>query len=157
LETLAEHYRRKEAPGEQRRILETQLKLSSDAETQRHLRYALAELLEKTGTHAEAEKYYQFILKDSPREMPAIRTLGSAYAKAKKWVELAALYENELKGTEEPSEVLGIVLRLANLYEKQLSDRAKAISYRQRACELWPQNALLVWDLQRLYEEGQDW
>src|SRR5262249_49631527 len=46
---------------------------------------------------------------------------------------------------------------LAVLYERQLKNNEKAISCYQRAVELWPQNQLLTWELQRLYTLTQDW
>lgn len=157
LELLHEHYANVQAWNELRRVVDMELALARDAKVARGLRLALGEACERLGDSKGAIAAYRQILVDHPKDLAVLRILGAQYCASQDWSALAELYDNERAATEDPAQVLSLVLRQAVLYERHLRDHHKAIECYHKATELWPQNPLLVWELQRLYALTQNW
>ena len=160
LEKLRRHYQAAGQWEDVQRILSLQLTLVQELKDPnwiRSLRFSLAEAAEQCGDVSSAMDQYQLILKDHPRDLPALKTLGTHYVASQNWQGLSELYENELQVIQDPAQVLSVLLRLSVIYERMLKQFDKAIECYQKAIQLWPQNPLLLWEQQRLLQLSQNW
>lgn len=157
LDSLRKIYQTQQAFPDLIRILSLSLEATEDPQTLRSLRYALAVAYERGGNVDQAISHYQFILAENPLDWPTLRTLGVHFLSQGAWQKLVDLYELEFKKTSQPAVLLSIALRLSVLYERHLNQIPKAIEFIEKASELWPQNVLLLWELQRLYSHLEQW
>ena len=65
--------------------------------------------------------------------MGAIQTLKSLYQNRKKWVELVATLEREIKSTTEPQKKSSLYLEISEIFSEKLVDHRMALEYLQNA------------------------
>src|SRR5207302_3367537 len=123
-------YLRTERYNELLGIYEKKLRLESDKEAQKEIRYKVASIFElEIKDNAKAIAAYQDILKDSPDELQAYRALDRIYLATQQWNELSPVIQRELKLVP-PGDAAAIVelkFRLGQLREQHLGDVKGAI------------------------------
>src|SRR4051812_43290217 len=102
-------YLRTERYGELLGIYEKKLRLESDKEAQKEIRYKVASIFElEIKDNDKAIAAYQDILKDSPDELQAFRALDRIYVTTSNWKELSPVIQRELKLVP-PGDIVAIV------------------------------------------------
>lgn len=89
------------------------------------------------GLTDEAIEHGRSALSEAPNHAPAIRLLGTLYARERRWDDLAALGETQLEDANLPaSERLRLHERQADLYENELGDQPSAERHLRAALDI---------------------
>ncbi len=114
----------------------------------------LEERLQKTD---EAIARYNEVLKLNPGYLPAQKALVRLFEKLGKWVELVAMYEQDLLQTTDREQSIQTLNRIATIHEDRLTDLPRAIESCKRVLEVAADHLPTVRNLQRLYERAGLW
>ena len=123
-------YLRTERYDELLGIYEKKLRLESDKEAQKEIRYKVASIFElEVKDNAKAIGAYQDILKDHPDELPAYRALDRVFVSMQSWSELSPVIMRELKLVPpgDNGAIVELKFRLGQLRETHLGDVKGAI------------------------------
>ncbi|HEX8952832.1 MAG TPA: tetratricopeptide repeat protein, partial [Polyangia bacterium] len=137
-------YLRTERYDELLGIYEKKLKLESDKEAQKEIRYKVASIFElEIKDNAKAIGAYQDILKDSPDELQAFRALDRIYGATQDWKELSPVIMRELKLVPpgDNGAIVELKFRLGQLREQHLGDVKGAIDMYRDILDLEPTHA----------------
>lgn len=85
-----------------------------------------------------AARSYERVLTVDPSAARAATALAPIYETEEKWARLPALYEVLLAATEDPSERVAMLRKLAAVTGGPLADKSAALGYARRAYELQP-------------------
>lgn len=91
---------------------------------------------------------------ENPR---AFTALGRLYAKTKRWDDLIALNEVETELIADPEEIAAVLLRNAEIAERNLDDIERAERYYRRALNVIPDYLPALEALGRIYLRGGRW
>jgi tetratricopeptide (TPR) repeat protein len=117
-----------------------------------------AELHEELGDPRRAEDCWRRALAVSPRFLPALSGLGRLLYHHGRWHDLAALHRHELASLEQDSaERVGVLGRLAELYEFRLDQPDEAAAAYESLLALRPRAPDALAALERLYSARDRW
>ena len=97
------------------------------------------------------------MLDAQPDYLPALRALGRLLAKRQEWDLLAALYEGEIRVTQDGRHRALLLAKLADLYDDRLTNPDACASCHRRILEIDPANVSSVRALARLAFRRADW
>lgn len=95
-------------------------------------------------------------LAEHPEHVPAIRLLGSIYAREGRWDALVELTEQQLLSEQHPEDRFRLHDQLADLYDRHLMESAAAEKHLRSACEIRAELGV-VRRLARLLSEQYRW
>lgn len=123
-------------------VLRSRQDNAHDADERRVLMTRLAQTLtDKLGDTSEAILAWRAILDEYGPEPAVLRSLEALYDKAERWVDLAETLESHLAVAEEPSERLGILVRLGNVRREHQNDLTGALDAYRQALTIDPSHA----------------
>lgn len=139
-------------------VLEVIVRHTDDAVSQVELLHRIAGLYER---HLErpldAFQAHGRALRVDPQNEITLQHLERLAEIARRWGDLAALYEAEITKMMDVPQQVEMLLRVARVYEEELQDEGRAIATFSRVLEAEPDNASAILALDRLYERGQHW
>lgn len=100
---------------------------------------------------------YQKILDLDSDDVRALDALIKRYLGLSRWPELLAVYSKKAELVADPEEKKRIYYQVGAVYERELSDVAKAIDTYQKILELDPDDLQALSRLDVLYEQAQNW
>ena len=140
-------------------VLEVQANCSEDSFSQVELLHRIAALYEESlGNLASAfDVFGRAVAVDSENE-DSLGSLERLAMTIERWPQVAELYDSELKKLEdEPDRLVGLVMRVAQVYEVQLEDVDNAVARYRTALEHDPENQAAVRALDRLFTSAERW
>ncbi|MBK8482631.1 MAG: hypothetical protein IPL40_15955 [Proteobacteria bacterium] len=149
-----------EASGDLDGLLQIQradLEVTTEAR-QRALRlYRIGSLLERHERLPAAVDAYLEALQEAGRFRPALLATERLLLHAERWVELVALYEQQLSRDHEPEHQRYLLERIAELLCYQVGDPERALAYYVRLLEHSPRDLRLLRTAARLAADTQRW
>lgn len=140
--------------------LEIQLSATEDNWEKVGLLHRIAQYQEDDryiGNMEGAFKTYSRALKIDPRNEETLASIERISENIRNWKELAQEYDSVLKEMEDDEEKIIIGLRVARVYEEELSDIDSAIERFKIVTEVDSRNAMAIHSLSRLYRITQKW
>ncbi len=133
LDALEKLYTRNERWNDLVEVYRKKVELSNDAALKESIYFRLAALWEEMlGNVDEAVATYKEVLSQDSANLRALKALDRLYLGGKQWHELADNLTRQLQLTDEDSEQVQLLVRLAALREKELGEVAAAVdTYRQ--------------------------
>ncbi|WP_053234357.1 tetratricopeptide repeat protein [Sandaracinus amylolyticus] len=131
--------------------------LESPDEQKEHLFRAAAiheDLLERP---TDAIDVYKKVLDVDSEDLQALDKLVENYLKLEKWSELLDVYTRKADVVVDPDEKKRLYLEVGAVYERELSDGAKAIDTYQRILEIDPDDLMAIGRLDALYQAAGNW
>ena len=120
-------------------IYDKKLELAKSKQEQLDIRFKLASLYEDEIRQPEkAVELYQAILKQDPKQAPALQALDRIYASLGKWPELAETLNREIALGAEPAAAAQLKFRRGKLEEQHLKTPAAAVASFREALALAP-------------------
>ena len=116
-----------------------------------------ARLAESTGDLAQAIGLYQQALASDEDAPGAASALVRLLTQAGRWLELVAILEHEVRGTDDPYTRAALLLEVARLSEARLGDADAAVRALERAAVISPQSAPVLDELARHYGRQGRW
>jgi cellulose synthase operon protein C len=137
--------------------IEQEAALAPDTKQVLALRHRVAEILEGPLQDLDgATRAYERLLALSPSYLPALKALGTLYARRGAWSELIAMYraESETSPTEHAAT---LTFKIGELYEQKLTDENQAVAAYQEVLTLAPSYFPALRALARIYRRQQAW
>ena len=100
---------------------------------------------------------YNKVLELDGDDVRALDALIKRYLGLSRWPELLAVYSKKAELVADPEEKKRIYYQVGAVYERELSDVAKAIDTYQKILELDPDDLQALSRLDVLYEQAQNW
>ncbi|APR78089.1 TPR domain protein [Minicystis rosea] len=107
--------------------------------------------------HEQSIAVYGKVLELDPEELGAIDALIKLYLGLSRWADLLAVYGKKADLVSDPQEKKLIYYQIGAVYERELSDVARAIDTYQRVLELDPDDLQALGRLDVLYQTAQNW
>jgi tetratricopeptide (TPR) repeat protein len=150
-----------EAAGDWERlidVLEVTVKHAEDPLRRVELLHRIADYQERCMENATAafKAYGRALHEDSTNDL-TIKQLERLADVVRGWAELAGLYEAELTRIQEPLRQVEMGLRVARVYEQELTQADKAIATFRRVLDVDGENRDAILALDRLYQQGEAW
>ena len=105
----------------------------------------------------QAIEAWQRVLSLQPDHLEAIRNLGRLYAREGLWRELVEINEAEIRLSRDDATILTLLVRSAEICERDLEDVDRAHAYLRRALDLNPRYLPALQALGRIYQERAAW
>ncbi len=122
------------------------------------LAHRAAEVLaEHLGDVDAAVERLRDILKREAKHVPSLISLGRLYRAQERYEDLLGIYDAQLEVAVSGEERVALLVRMAELCDKQLGDTNRAIAYYRRAVEADPVHALARAALARLMRAAGDY
>ena len=120
--------------------------------------YKAAEVLEERLQRQEdAILRYNQCIQLQPGYLPAQKALIRLYERQDRYVDLVAMYEQDLPQTTDREQVISTLNKIAVIYEDRLQDLDHAVEMMKRVLELAPDHMPTMRNLARLYERAGRW
>ncbi len=120
--------------------------------------YKSAEVLEERLQNVDrAIERYNHCLQVSPGFLPAQKALARLYEQQGRWIDLIAMYDQDLLQTTDQEQQIGTLNKMAAIFEDRLTDMPRAIETLRRVLEIAPDHLATVRNLARLYERVGKW
>ncbi len=120
--------------------------------------YKAAEVLEERLKQVDrAIERYNQCLQVSPGFLPAQKALIRLYEQQGRWVDLVAMYDNDLLQTTDTDQQIGTLHKIAAIFEDRLTDMPRATETLIRVLEIAPDHLATIRNLARLYERVGKW
>jgi tetratricopeptide (TPR) repeat protein len=115
--------------------------------------YKAAEVLEERLKQVDrAIERYNQCLQVSPGFLPAQKALSRLYEQQGRWLDLIAMYDQDLLQTTDQDQQIGTLNKMAAIFEDRLTDMPRATETLRRILEIAPDHLPTVRNLARLYE-----
>ena len=129
-----------------------------DVETKRQALIGLAVYLEhELKKTKEAEAVFIEIQNLDPASIEARQSLKRLYREQERWTDLENLFLRELRVGKDEVEKLDAMVQLAELYEYQIEDLAKARAFYEKALTLNVRNLSALKGVERICVKQKDW
>ena len=102
-------------------------------------------------------KVYHSILELAPDNVSALDNLTQAFESAGRWNDLIKILTKRLNITEDDSEKITLLNRIANLWVGQFNNFNKAVEPLEQILELDPENRDAIHTLKGIYEKRRAW
>jgi tetratricopeptide (TPR) repeat protein len=120
--------------------------------------YKAAEVLEERLKQVDrAIERYNQCLQTSPGFLPAQKALARLYEQQGRWVDLVAMYDQDLLQTTDTDQQIGTLNKIAGIFEDRLTDMPRATETLRRILEIAPDHLATIRNLARLYERVGKW
>ncbi len=118
----------------------------------------IAELYEvNLNDELEARRRYNAVLDQDPRSIEALRGLERLFSKNGRYQELLDNLEQQIERSATPRQKLGLLERIATLYDEEFLDHDKASEALERMLELDPNHERALTALVRHYRAQERW
>src|SRR5262249_4206428 len=132
-------------------VYRKKVELTSEKDAREALYFRMAYLWEEMlGNVDEAIATYKEVLGQDDGHIKALKSLDRLYQVKQAWHELADNLSRQLSLTEDKGETIELLVRLADLREKQLGEVAASIDTYRQGLELHPDNQPASIALERL-------
>ena len=133
LEALEKLYSRRQQWNELLAVYRKKVELAGEPEVRERMFFQMAKLWEEVlGNFEQAIATYKDVLAQDDSNLQALRALDRLYVQQKLWNDLSENLQRQLVLTQEPSETVQLLVRLAALREKELGDIGLSVdTYRQ--------------------------
>lgn len=139
LEALGRIYESTEQWAEFVDITRRQIAITNDRTTKALLYFRCGSVMEaKFGRQADAIRYYDAAIKATPTCLPAVHGLRDLYRRRQEWPRVIETLELEVKVWTDEKERAGVFAQIGRIYEKQLSDIDRAMTYYDSALVVDP-------------------
>jgi tetratricopeptide (TPR) repeat protein len=142
------------------RLLERLIDVATTPAERGALRLELAKLFaERFGKNDRAVDLYRAVLEEEPSRREAVVALGDLYEKGERYGDLAELLGDQVAEARTRGDLgaeLAYEVRLAELYDRRLDDRAKAVETYEAILGRQPQHRVALETLIRLYQASED-
>ena len=105
---------------------------------------------EMLGNAAEAIKAWKAVLKDSPNNLQALRSLDRLYLRGGEFRDLGDNIQRQLNLAKDPDETIALLGRLGSLREKQLNEAGAAVETYRKILEIEPGHGETLAALERI-------
>jgi len=112
---------------------------------------------EKLNDKDKAIELYQQALVLSPSYLPALQSLGRLYFVKGRWVELIAMYRQEMEVTQNPAQQVTLLFKIGELYEDRLNEIDQAVGSYREVLRLLPGHFPALKALRRIHRKRGDW
>ncbi|MCA9537317.1 MAG: tetratricopeptide repeat protein [Myxococcales bacterium] len=106
---------------------------------------------------ADAIQAWTQLLAHQPYDPEAIDALEELYSANEDWAACVAILERKVEITEDAYEKVSILFRVAEMYEQQLGEPSGAQDAFQKVLAVQPSHLDAYQELERLYEEGEQY
>ncbi len=139
-------------------VYEQELRLTSAKGRRVALLQKMAEISrDRLGSDEDALRYHREAIKVDPGHAPSLQELARELRERGAWAELVDVLELQLRGSNAAPVRARAALRLGQVYEEHLKDRAKAIASYEAAVSADPEYRPAIDALARVRVEEQDW
>ena len=130
LEALGRIYESTEQWTEFVEVTRRQIAVTNDRTTKALLYFRCGSVMEaKFGRETDAIRYYDAAIKATPTCLPAVHGLRDLYRRREEWPRVIETLELEVKVWTDEKERAGVFAQIGRIYEKQLNDTARAMTY----------------------------
>lgn len=139
-------------------VLSRLLERAEDDATRVRLRMDVAAVWE-TGIEDvdQAVEHYKDVLALDAEHVPALKALERLYTQLERWIELVDVYERQVGLTTDSEEAIGLLTKIANIWEEQFRDLEGSAKTLIRVLEIDPEHLPTVKSLERIWREAEDW
>jgi tetratricopeptide (TPR) repeat protein len=138
--------------------LEREVEACRDPARMVELLHQAGQLLDERLGRADAALIrYRRVLELDPRHRAVLASLGRLFHRLGRWSDLYAVYGQELELEKDAEARVRLLLRMAELADKQIGDPERALDCWRRALELDPEHGPALHALQRRLRERGDW
>ena len=131
---------------------------TGDLPTASALRLRLGRVLvEEVNRIDDALLEYRAVYEAEPENAVALGALEQLYRQTERWKDLLEVYEKRRDLAYEPADRKPVLYEIAQLYENQIGDNAKAVASYQAVLEDDPVDAHALASLDSLYQKTKDW
>jgi tetratricopeptide (TPR) repeat protein len=150
-----------EQAGESRILVEAidaEVELTKDRALEVRLRHRAAEVIaDQLGELDAALPRLKSILKRAPADVATLRMLARVHRGLARWADLLIINEQQLGVTEDPVAKVALLVTMAGIAERELSDPVTAIKWYRKALDLDPRHSLAGAALARLLRSTGDY
>lgn len=114
-------------------------------------------LLDHVGDRDAAMLRFREALRQDPRYVPALISVGRVYYMAGRWEDLLDTYKRELELTPRGPTAVALLHKMAALSEERIGNEEEALGYYRRAIEIDPTYAPALRALTAKLREKADW
>jgi cellulose synthase operon protein C len=151
------HARRRDWPG-LIEVYDAELAVTAETGAKATIHYRAGEICEtRLRDPEEAIDRYQQALLLSPGYLPAQQALERLFERLGRWVDLAAMLEQDVLQAQGPADAVARLGTLAALYEGRIGDLERALECLHRALDLSPQHLPSLRHAQQLAEKVGRW
>lgn len=130
LEALGRIYESTEQWTEFVEITRRQIAVTNDRTTKALLYFRCGSVMEaKFGREEDAIRYYDAAIKATPTCLPAVHGLRDLYRRREEWPRVIETLELEVKVWTDEKERAGVFAQIGRIYETQLNDTERAMTY----------------------------
>jgi tetratricopeptide (TPR) repeat protein len=157
-ESLERIFHGAERYDELSQILQQKADILDDVNDKKTALFSAASLEEDVlGRHDAAIAVYHRVLELDSEDLRAIDALIKLYLNLSRWQDLLGVYTRKAELVGDPDEKKGIYYQIGAVYERELTDVARAIDTYQRVLELDPVDLQALGRLDVLYQMAQNW
>ncbi|MEO8549622.1 MAG: hypothetical protein ABI678_06600, partial [Kofleriaceae bacterium] len=139
LEALGRIYESTEQWAELIEVTRRQIKVTNDRNLKALLYFKCGSVMEaKFGREHDAIRYYDAAIKTSPNCLPAVHGLRDLYRRREEWPRVIETLELEVKLWTEEKERAGVFAQIGRIYDTQLNDAERAMTYYDSALAVDP-------------------
>lgn len=140
-------------------VIAERLAASPDCDDAALLHLRLAEVTARSGESERAAEHFRQVLAATPKALVAAVGLQEMLAASSRWDELVKLLETQAAGYEadEPELCAALLVRAADVCDRELKDQARAISLLERALRLAPHPELIRAAMISLHASAGKW
>jgi golgin subfamily B member 1 len=139
-------------------ILQRKAEILEDVDQQKHALYQAAQIEEEVLERQEQSiAVYLKILEIDGEDLRSIDALVKLYLGLSRWEELLSVYSKKADLVADPEEKKLIFYQVGAVYERELSDVARAIDTYQKVLELDPDDLTALGRLDVLFQSSGNW
>jgi tetratricopeptide (TPR) repeat protein len=139
-------------------ILKRKSELIPNVEERKQLLYRTAQIEEEVLGNADAAiATFRQVLSIDDVDMPAMDALERMYVRLARWEPLKDIYAKKADLAEDPDDKKRMLYVLAQVYDRELGDVAKAIETYQTILDLDADELPAIQSLDRLYGQAERW
>jgi golgin subfamily B member 1 len=130
--------------------------LAETPDDKKQMLYVLGQVYDRElGDTAKAIETYQAILDIEVDELPAIQALDRLFGQAERWYDLLQNLERQVELAESAGECVGLKYRIGQLWQRQLTDLARAIEAYKDALDMDPSHYETLQALEALLRSNE--
>nr|MBA3465305.1 tetratricopeptide repeat protein [Deltaproteobacteria bacterium] len=134
------------------------IKVTNDRNTKALLYFRCGSVMEaKFGREQDAIRYYDAAIKTSSACLPAVHGLRDLYRRREEWPRVIETLELEVKLWQDDKERAGVFAQIGRIFDKQLGDPEKAMTYYESALTVDPECLPANQSLFEHYFEIENW
>ncbi|MCC6647034.1 MAG: tetratricopeptide repeat protein [Polyangiaceae bacterium] len=157
-ESLERLFRQTERYADLGLILQRKAEIVDDVDQKKNALYQAASIEEDVLSRPDpAIAVYGKVLEIDPEDMRSIDALIKLYLSLSRWEELLGVYTKKVDLVSDPDEKKRIYYEEGAVYERELSDVARATDVYQRVLELDPDDLVALGRLDVLYQASKNW